>query len=146
MLAADIAIASEDARFAQLEVKRGIVPNCGATIRMPSRLGWGNAMRWLLTGDVFDAAEALRIGVVQEVVGAGLQMQRAVEIAEQIAECAAPLAVRAVLSVAHRAVRDGEQAAVHEQKRRIPGVLASNDAQEGIRSFVERRAPYFEGR
>ena len=60
--------AAEDARLAQLEVKRGIMPFGGATLRLPQIAGWGNAMRYLLTGDEFDAAEAYRIGLVQEVV------------------------------------------------------------------------------
>ena len=71
MLAADIVVAADDCRFAQIEVKRGIMPAGGATIRMVERAGWGNAQRYLLTGDEFGAAEALRLGFVQEVVPAG---------------------------------------------------------------------------
>ena len=67
LLAADIRIAATGTRFTQLEVQRGIYPFGGATIRLPREAGWGNAMRWLLTGDEFDAAEAHRIGLVQEV-------------------------------------------------------------------------------
>src|SRR5882672_3682185 len=67
MLAADIVIAASDARFAQLEVKRGLLPTGGATIRMVERTGWGNAMRYLLTGDEFDAQTALRLGFIQEI-------------------------------------------------------------------------------
>ncbi|MDT5300538.1 MAG: hypothetical protein QOG79_3780, partial [Mycobacterium sp.] len=55
LLAADIRIAASDTRFAQMEVLRGIYPFGGATIRLPRQAGWGNAMRWLLTGDEFDA-------------------------------------------------------------------------------------------
>ncbi len=75
MLAADIVIAAEDCRFAQIEVKRGIMPAGGATVRMVERAGWGNAQRYLLTGDEFGAAEALRLGFVQEVVPAGTQKE-----------------------------------------------------------------------
>ena len=67
LLAADIRVAAADTRFAQMEVRRGIYPFGGATIRLPRQTGWGNAMRWLLTGGEFDAAEARRIGLVQEV-------------------------------------------------------------------------------
>ena len=63
MLAADIVIAADDCRFAQIEVKRGIMPTGGATVRMVERAGWGNAQRYLLTGDEFGAAEALRLGL-----------------------------------------------------------------------------------
>src|ERR1700747_3219585 len=67
-LAADIVIAADDVRFRQLEIGRGIVPFGGATFRAPAQLGWGNAMRFLLTAEEFGAAEALRIGLVQELV------------------------------------------------------------------------------
>ena len=63
-LAADIRIAADTTRFGQIEIKRGILPFGGATLRLPALTGWGNAMRYLLTGDMFDAAEALRIGLV----------------------------------------------------------------------------------
>ena len=71
ILASDIAVAAESTSFAQIEVARGILPFGGATIRFPRAVGWGNAMRWILTGDSFDAAEAHRIGLVQEVVPDG---------------------------------------------------------------------------
>ena len=63
LLASDVRIAAENATFAQIEIKRGIFPFGGATLRFPEAAGWGNAMRWLLTGDEFDAKEALRIGL-----------------------------------------------------------------------------------
>jgi enoyl-CoA hydratase/carnithine racemase len=75
LLAADIRVASADTRFCQMEVRRGIYPFGGATIRLPQQTGWGNAMRWLLTGDEFDAAEALRIGLVQEVAADAAEAQ-----------------------------------------------------------------------
>ena len=75
MLAADIVVAADDCRFAQIEVKRGIMPAGGATMRMVERAGWGNAQRYLLTGDEFGSAEALRLGFVQEVVPAGRQKE-----------------------------------------------------------------------
>ena len=71
MLATDIRVAASNTRFAQIEIKRGIYPVGGATIRFVREAGWGNAMRYLLTGDEFSAAEALRIGLVQEVVEPG---------------------------------------------------------------------------
>lgn len=71
LLAADIRIAASNSRFAQMEINRGIYAFGGATIRLPRDAGWGNAMRWLLTGEEYDAAEAYRIGLVQEVVDPG---------------------------------------------------------------------------
>jgi enoyl-CoA hydratase/carnithine racemase len=77
MLAADIVVAEQGTRFSQLEVRRGLMAYGGATIRMVERAGWGNAMRWLLTGDEFDADTALRLGFVQELVDAGQARARA---------------------------------------------------------------------
>lgn len=145
LLAADIRIASEDTRFAQLEVQRGIYPFGGATTRLPRDAGWGNAMRWLLTGDEFDAAEALRIGVVSEVVEAGTQLDRAVELAERIAERSAPLGVRATLTAAQRALRDGDTAAEDRFVADVAALFATKDGAEGVQSFVERRAARFVG-
>ena len=68
MLASDINLCASNTRFAQMEVQRGIFPFGGATLRMHQTAGWGNAMRWLLTGDEFDAHEAYRLGLVQEVL------------------------------------------------------------------------------
>jgi len=144
MLATDVRVAARNTRFAMLEVRRGIYPVGGATIRMPREMGWGNAMRWLLTGDEFGAEEALRTGLVQEVVEPGKQLERAVELAEKIA-AQAPLGVRAALASSRIAIDDEAEAAA----RMLPDlgpILASEDAREGLQSFLERRAARFKGR
>jgi enoyl-CoA hydratase len=145
MLAADIVIAADDCRFAQIEVKRGIMPAGGATIRMVERAGWGNAQRYLLTGDEFGSAEALRLGFVQEVVQAGRQKERALAIARVIAE-QAPLAVRASLASSRLSVDHGPHAAIREFNAQQARLLATEDAAEGVRSFTERRKGRFSGR
>ena len=145
LLAADIRIASADTRFAQLEVQRGIYPFGGATTRLPRDAGWGNAMRWLLTGDEFDAAEALRIGLVQEVVEPGQHLERAVELAERIATRSAPLGVRTILAAAQRAGREGERVAEDRFVDDVVALFATKDGVEGIQSFIERRQPRFTG-
>jgi enoyl-CoA hydratase len=145
LLAADIRIASADTRFAQLEVQRGIYPFGGATTRLPREAGWGNAMRWLLTGDEFDAKEALRLGLVQEVVEPGTQIDRAAELAERIATRSAPLAVRTTLVAAQRAIREGEQAAADRFTDDVVALFQTKDGAEGVLSFVERRPANFVG-
>jgi enoyl-CoA hydratase/carnithine racemase len=145
LLAADIRVASADTRFAQLEVQRGIYPFGGATTRLPREAGWGNAMRWLLTGDEFDAAEALRIGLVQEVVEPGDQRARAVELAERIATRSAPLAVRTTLAAAQRAFREGERAAEDRFVDDVVTLFNTKDGAEGVLSFLERRPAQFIG-
>lgn len=146
LLAADIRIAASDSRFAQLEITRGIYAFGGATIRLPRDAGWGNAMRWLLTGDEYDAAEALRIGLVQEVVEPGRQLERAIELAEAIATRSAPLGVKATLASAHRARIEGEAEAFARLEPDMAELFASEDGREGLRSFVERREARFVGR
>ncbi len=147
LLAADIRVAAADARFAQIEVNRGIYPFGGATVRFPQVAGWGNAMRWILTGDEFDAQEALRIGLVQEVAadGAGA-LERAVAIARTIAEDAAPLGVRTILASAQRARDEGDRAAFERLAPDVVKLFNSADGAEGMRSFVERRKAVFTGR
>src|SRR5437899_2908806 len=137
MLATDIRIAASNARFAQIEIKRGLFPFGGATIRLPREVGWGNAMRYLLTGDEFSAAEALRIGLVQEVVESGQQLTRAEELAQTIAE-QAPLGVRATLASARLTFTAGEEEAIRRLQPDLAPIMQSEDVKEGVRSFIER--------
>jgi enoyl-CoA hydratase/carnithine racemase len=145
LLATDVRIAASDARFAQIEIKRGLFPFAGATIRFPREVGWGNAMRYLLTGDEFDAAEALRMGLVQEVVEPGRQLARAIELA-QVVSAQAPLGVRTTLKSARLAMNEGEEAAAQQFLPDLQAVLKSEDLKEGIQSFIERRPANFKGR
>ncbi|UJR80748.1 crotonase/enoyl-CoA hydratase family protein [Sandaracinus amylolyticus] len=144
-LACDVGIAASDVKCGQIEIKRGIFPFGGATIRLPARAGWGNAMRWLLTGDTFDANEALRLGLVQEVVAPGQQTERAITIAETIAK-QAPLGVYATLESARIAEHEGEPAAARALLDQARKLMATDDAREGLMSFVERREGRFTGR
>lgn len=146
LLAADIRVASADSRFAQLEVQRGIYPFGGATFRLPRAAGWGNAMRWLLTGDEFGADEAHRIGLVQEVVESGTQLDRAVALAERIATRSAPLGVRATLESAQLALSEGEHTAAARLTPDVVALLQTTDGAEGMMSFIERRPAVFTGR
>ncbi len=145
MLAADIVVAADNCRFSQLEVKRGIMATGGATLRMAERAGLGNAMLHLLTGDEFGSAEALRLNFVQKVVPAGQQLQEALKIAQAIAE-QAPLAVVATRQNALKAVEHGPVVAMHEFISVQQRLSATEDATEGLRSFVERRPARFTGR
>jgi enoyl-CoA hydratase len=145
MLAGDVVVAAADCRFSQLEVKRGIMPGAGGSLRFVERGGWGNAMRYLLTGDEFGAEEALRIGFVQQVVEPGQELDVAFAIAERIA-AQAPLAVRATRRNALRALEHGPLAAIDELNGLRKMLSNSEDAKEGVASFVEKRAARFTGR
>jgi len=138
-------IAADDCRFSQLEVKRGIMATGGATLRMAERAGLGNAMLHLLTGDEFGAAEALRLNFVQKVVAAGEELDEALRVAEGIA-AQAPLAVVTTRLNVLKAIEQGPLAAMHEFIDVQQRLANSEDAAEGVRSFVERRAARFTGR
>src|SRR3954451_12808705 len=144
-LAGDIIVAADDARFCQLEPKRGLAPLGGATVRYVQRAGWGNAMYHLLRADEFSADEALRIGLVQEVVEPGRQRDRAVELARELLVCA-PLALQHTIANARLAPDDNEPAAIDAIAGMSKAVMATADFQEGIASFVERRPARFTGR
>lgn len=145
MLATDVRIASKDTRFGQIEVKRGIYPVGGATIRLPEEIGWGNAMRYLLTGDEIGADEAYRLGLVQELTAPGAQFEKGLALAESIA-AQAPLGVRASLFSARSARRAGAAKAIERLLPDLQPIMQSEDALEGVQSFMERRKANFRGR
>lgn len=144
MLTTDVRIAAEDTRFAMLEVKRGIYPCGGATLRLPQQMGWSNAQHHLLTGDPWSAAEAYRTGLVQAVVPVGEQYQAARDAANRIA-AAAPLGVAAVLKSTRLAHLEGEEVAARHIFDDMPSVMGSADAREGVQSFMEKRTAIFKG-
>jgi enoyl-CoA hydratase/carnithine racemase len=144
-LASDIVVAAASTTFSQLEVARGILPFGGATLRFPAAVGWGNAMRWILTGDTFDAAEALRMGLVQEVVADGEQYARGLELAQRVA-AQAPLAVQAALANARIAVRDGAAAAEAALQPELVRLVSSKDAAIGMQAFLTRTHAEFVGK
>ena len=145
LLAADIRIAASDAHFSQGEAQRATFPGGGATIRFVREAGWGNAMRYMLTGDEFDATEALRIGLVQEVVAVGQQLERALELAQRIA-AAAPLSIQATLASAHLALTSGEEEAARQLLPEFGRLLRSQDMQERMKALQEGRQPIYTGR
>lgn len=145
LLATDVRVAAADTRLAQIEIKRGIYPVGGGTVRLIQEVGWGNAMRYLLTGDEISAREAYRIGLVQEVVETGEQLKAAIRIAETIA-AQAPLGVYATLASARLARTQGEVAAIARLLPDLAPLMASEDVQEGLQSFLERRQAQFKGR
>jgi len=145
ILSADITVAAVGTRFGQIEIKRGIFPFAGGTYRWVERVGWGNAMRYLLTADELDAAEALRIGLVQSVVAADEVLASAIAIAERIA-AQAPLGVQATLHNARLAVAEGQAAAAAALLPKLRELMVSTDAQEGLQSFIERRQAVFTGK
>jgi enoyl-CoA hydratase/carnithine racemase len=143
-LAADIRVAATDTVFSQGEVARGVFPGGGGTVRFPREVGWGNAMRYMLTGDEWDAEEGRRLGLVQEVTPPGKQLDRAVALANKIA-AAAPLGVRATLASSRQALAVEEATALAALQPQFARLLQSEDAKEFQRALQEGRAPVYRG-
>jgi len=144
MLNADIVIAQDNCQFAQMEVQRGILPFGGATVRFVQAAGWSKAMRYLLTGDHFDATAALDLNLITEITSEP-PLQRAIELAEHIAQ-AAPLAVQATLASAKEGAEQGTETAFAHLQQHLTPLLKTQDLQEGVMAMLQRRAPEFKGR
>lgn len=145
LLGTDIRIAAQHARFALPEVQRAVLPFAGAMARLPRQVPHAVAMQILLTGEPIAAAEAWRIGLINEVVAPEEVMPRALEIARRI-ERNGPLAVQAVkrTAVASSGLPLADAYALENAAKQE--VLATSDAREGPRAFVEKREPRYEGR
>ena len=129
-LAGDIIVAADNTRFCQMEAKRGIAPLGGAHFRYIERAGWGNGMYHLLLCDEFDAAEAYRVGLVQEVVPAGTQVVRAMELANIIKKNA-PLGIQATKIAGRKYIEAGEASAVAAIANIREQVMETEDAKVG---------------
>lgn len=142
VLACDLVVAAQDARFGLPEVKRGLVAGSGGLLRLPSRVPTSVAMEHALTGEPLSAQDAHRWGLVNRLTPPGGALEAARELARRIAENG-PLAVRTTKALLGGHV-DGD--AWQRQNDLLATVLASQDAQEGAVAFVEKRPPVWTGR
>lgn len=141
----DIRIASEKARFAIQEVKWGIVPGGGSTVRLPKQIPFCLAMEILLTGNKITAEEAYRIGIINKVVPHDKVMETAREYAQVISENG-PLAVRYIKESVITSMGVSQEEAFARETELAYKAMASEDAREGPRAFKEKRKPVFKGR
>jgi len=144
-LCCDIRIASERARLGLPEVRLAVTPGAGGTQRLPRVVGSARARELILTGRVLSAAEAARIGLVNEVVPAGGALARATAIGEEIAE-RGPLAVREAKRLIDLATETDIDTGLAAELDASDRVFASDDLLEGVRSFFEKRDPEYHGR
>ena len=140
----DILIAGEGAKLGQPEVKLGIMPGAGGTQRLLRAAGKFAAMRWLLTGDTMSAAEALRIGLVSEVVPDMEVLSYALKLASKIAALP-PLALAAIKESVLLGADVPLTTALCLERKAFQLLFASADRDEGIKAFEERRKPQFKG-
>ncbi len=143
-LACDIRIAAVHARLGQPEVSLGLIPGGGGTQRLPRVVGLGAALRLILTGEPVDAAEALRLGLVDEVVPAEECLPRAVAVAQRIARNS-PVAVAAARDVTRAALGLPLGAGLDLERAAFLACFGAADRVEGVRAFLEKRPPSFPG-
>ncbi|MBV8585812.1 MAG: enoyl-CoA hydratase/isomerase family protein, partial [Verrucomicrobia bacterium] len=140
-----LALASETATFSKAEINIGIIPTFGGTQRLAGNVGRKAAIELILTGRVFDAAEAARLGLVNRVVPGSDLMKETLAIAEQLAE-KPPLTVSAALAAIHRGLDASIDEGLAIEQAEFARIVPTYDAREGVAAFVEKRAPKFLGR
>ena len=143
-MACSIRIASEKAHFGQPEIKLGIIPGFGGTQRLPRLVGKGVALQMILTGDMISAEDALRIGLVNEVVAPVDLLKRAEEIAGKII-ANGPVAARLCLEAVNKGLEMPLEEGLAHEATLFGLAFATKDKTEGTQAFMEKRAPQFKG-
>lgn len=141
-LSSHIRIASENAKFGQPEVNLGIIPGYGGTQRLPRIVNYSRAAEYILTGDLIDASDAYRIGLVSNVYPQELLIEKAYEIANKIigkGQVAVKLALQSILNTTQMNLEDG----LNKEAELFAECCGSGDFKEGTQAFLEKRKPNF---
>jgi enoyl-CoA hydratase len=144
-LACDLRLASDTARMGQPEINLALIPGGGGTQRLPRVVGTGQAMRLILSGEIIDAAEALRIGLVDRVFPAAEIRERTLEIARTMAE-RSPVALRMAKAAVRAAAELPLSAGLAYETELFVTCFGSEDRAEGVAAFLQKRPPVFRGR
>ncbi len=144
-LLSDIRIASEKARFTMAFVRRGLIPDCGATFLMPRLLGAAKSFELMYTGDIIDAREAERVGLVNKVVPHDRLMDEATVLAKRLAK-GPPLALAQIKRAVHSGLMNDLEQQLYFESYAQNFCAGTEDLKEGVSSFVEKREPQFKGR
>ncbi len=144
-LCADIIVAGEGARLGLPEVKIGILPGGGGTQKLARLVGRQRAMLLLMTGKMFSAAEAFSMGVISELAATGQALPRAIEIAREIAGMP-PIAVMQIKEIVNAGLNAPLETALMLERKALLLQFATSDQKEGMRAFLEKRKPTFEGK
>ncbi|MDZ7839389.1 MAG: 2,3-dehydroadipyl-CoA hydratase PaaF [Gammaproteobacteria bacterium] len=142
---ADIVIAGDDARFGQPEINLGIIPGAGGTQRLIRTVGRSLAMKMVLSGEMIDAPAALAAGLVADIVPPELTVEKAVELARTIA-AKPPLAVRLAKDAMREAFETSLSAGLNYERKAFTVLAGTEDRNEGLAAFMEKRKPRFTGR
>lgn len=141
----DFIIAADNAKFGQPEIKLGIIPGAGGTQRLPRAIGKSKAMDMVLTGRMMNAEEAERSGLVSRIVAAEKLLEEAKDAATVIASMSLPSVMMAKEAV-NRAYESGLHEGLLFERRAFHSLFATDDQKEGMKAFVDKRAPVFKHR
>ena len=144
-MCADIIVAGEGAKLGQPEVKVGILPGAGGTQKLARLVGSKRAMLLLMTGRMFSAAEAFNMGVVSEIAPTGQALVRALEIAREIAALS-PISIMQIKEIVNAGLNAPLETALMLERKAFQLQFATSDQKEGMRAFMEKRKPKFEGK
>ncbi len=141
----DIRVASEKAKFGQLEINVGLIPGGGANVRLPRLVGWGRAKEMIFTGKIIDANEAGRVGLVDKVVPHDKLEEEVKQLAENIAK-KSPLLIKLAKKTINNAMYTDLAAGLNYEKAMFSLCFSTEDNAEGINAFLEKRKPEFKGK
>jgi len=144
-MACDIRIAGRSAKLGQPEIRLGLIPGGGGTQRLPRLVGSGRALRMILSGDLIDAQEARDMGLVDDVVDDEELLTHTTTMARAMATHS-PVALRLAKAAVHAALETPLSAGLALERELFITAFASEDRQEGVTAFLEKRPPEFRGR